>query len=91
MRLLLGVLLAAALMAQQSEPYEGQREHRAPPAGWFCEPQNYTLTVPPAHACSCERMCDETTGQIREDQQCTVYCHMDHCHCEISNKTACHP
>jgi hypothetical protein len=83
------LLLAALLVWQTSdEPYPGQSRHAEPPAGWFCIHQNAELSVPAAHACSCERSCDEN-GQVREDQSCTVFCHADHCHCDMSHKTAC--
>jgi hypothetical protein len=83
-------LIVAVLLLAQSpqEPYPGQKQHAEPPNGWFCEHQNYELSVPPAHACSCERTCDEN-GTTHEDQTCTVFCHADHCHCDMSNKSAC--
>jgi hypothetical protein len=52
--------------------------------------QNFELSVPPDHACTCERSCDEQTGQVVEDKQCKVWCHADHCSCDMSNKKACH-
>lgn len=86
------VLMTLSLVAQQTdEPYPGQGQHAQPPEGWFCEHQNYELTVPPAHACSCERSCSPETGTIIEDQKCTVYCHASHCHCHVANQKACHP
>ena len=85
MRTLLLVLL---LMAQApSEPYPGQGEHAKPPEGWMCEPQNYDLSVPRDHVCSCERTQNEN-GAIMEDKQCTVWCHMDHCKCPVTNQDA---
>lgn len=90
MKILLGLVLAAVLVAQQpDEPYPGQGNHAQPPAGWYCEHQNVALSVPPAHACSCERMCDDATGKVIEDKQCTVWCHGDSCKCDMSNKQAC--
>lgn len=87
--LLLALLLALQVTQEPPEPYEGQRNHAPPPDGWYCMGQNYELTVPPAHVCACERMCDDETGQIHEDRNCTVWCHASHCHCDVSNKTAC--
>lgn len=90
MRLLLALLTATLVLAQQpDEPYPGQRNHQEPPKDWYCMGQNYELSVPPAHVCACERMCDTETGQLHEDQKCTVYCHHDHCHCQIANHQAC--
>lgn len=92
MRYLLLALLVAVQVTQDPprEQYPGQSQHAEPPKDWFCMPQNYTLTVPPDHACNCERSCDETTGKIREDQKCGSFCHADHCKCEVSNKAMCH-
>jgi len=74
-------LLGGLVLAQQpQEPYPGQREHARPPDGWFCEHQNYELSVPPAHVCGCERVKDEN-GVIHEDKECSTWCYMDHCHC----------
>lgn len=83
-------LLVAILLVWQApeEPYPGQGHHAEPPAGWFCVHQNFELSVPPAHVCNCERTCDEN-GTIHEDQECTVFCHADHCHCDMSNRSAC--
>lgn len=83
------LLFALALTLQAAEPYPGQSEHREPPEGWQCKPQNYTLTVPVDHACNCERTCDPETHQVVEDKQCTVYCHMDHCACVVANMKDC--
>lgn len=78
--LLIGLLLG--LVAVQDEPYPGQAGHAEPPVGWFCQHQTIELNVPPAHACTCERVCDpEHPEVVHEDQGCTVYCHADHCHC----------
>ena len=85
-------LLCLLLLLQTATPpedYPGQSNHAAPPAGWMCEPQNYELSVPPEHACTCERMCDSETGKVIEDKRCKVWCHPDACKCIISNKTAC--
>lgn len=82
-------LLLIALLLQTAEPYPGQSNHAEPPKDWYCANQNYELTVPPAHVCGCERMCDSETGEIREDRTCTVWCHADHCHCQVSNQQAC--
>lgn len=91
MKILLWLVLAVVLVAQQPDPerYPGQSEHREPPVGWMCEPQNYTLSVPPDHVCSCERMCDDSTGQVIEDKQCQTWCHPTHCRCQTANKQAC--
>lgn len=86
--LLFAVVLALS-MQQPDEPYPGQGQHAKPPDGWYCEHQNFQLSVPAAHACNCERMCNPDTGAVIEDQKCTVFCHADHCHCTISNKAAC--
>ena len=79
-------LILAILLAAQTtqEPYPGQSEHQKPPEGWVCMPQNYELSVPEAHACSCERSYNDQ-GAIVEDKECTVWCHMDHCTCPITN------
>lgn len=92
MRLLLGLLVVAALVAQDAPPperYPGSNEHRQPPDGWTCEPQNYSLSVPPEHACSCERMCDETTGKVLEDKACGSWCWPAACKCPIGHSDAC--
>lgn len=92
MRTLIFVLLLALQTVTQPEDYPGQHDHAQPPDGWMCEHQNYELSVPPAHACNCERSCDTESGRVIEDKQCKVYCHMDHCHCQIANESACgHP
>jgi hypothetical protein len=85
---LLALLTLALLLQNPDEPYPGQGSHQPPPDGWFCEHQNYTLTVPEAHACNCERGCD-ANGAVVEDKTCTVYCHADHCHCGMANKQGC--
>lgn len=85
-------LAAALLLAFQTaaqEPYPGQSNHAKPPDGWTCEHQNIDLSVPPEHACNCERSCDQETGKIVEDQTCTVFCHSDSCRCTIGNMKAC--
>jgi hypothetical protein len=90
MRALLGLLLAAAVVAQQpSERYPGQSEHREPPPGWTCVHQNFELSVPPEHACSCEHMCDERTGQVLEDRNCATWCWPKSCQCPVGNSSAC--
>lgn len=83
------VLVAVVLALQSPEPYPGQGQHQQPPDGWYCEHQNYSLTVPVAHACNCERMYDPDTCAVHEDRQCTVWCWPDHCHCGVTNKGAC--
>lgn len=88
MRTILVVLVLALGVLQDPERYPGQHNHDAPPAGWMCEPQNIELSVPPDHACNCERMYDEGTKRVIEDSRCAVYCHMDHCSCRISNSQA---
>lgn len=88
--LMLAVLAAVAVTAQVAqEPYPGQSQHAEPPAGWQCQNQNYELSVPPDHVCSCERMRKED-GTMVEDQQCKVYCHMDHCACAMTDLTQPH-
>ena len=86
-------LLLALLMVLQTpavrEDYPGQKDHGQPPDGWMCVHQNYELSVPLDHACNCERACDEETGKVVEDKQCKVWCHADHCSCDMSNKQAC--
>lgn len=77
--------LVLALQATQ-EPYPGQGQHAKPPDGWFCMNQNYELSVPRAHVCTCERMKKED-GSIVEDPQCTVYCHADSCRCAMGDAT----
>ncbi len=67
------------------EPYPGQSTHATPPEGWFCEHQNYALSIPPAHACACERSTDEH-GVVHEDPGCTAWCHADHCHCDMEGQ-----
>jgi hypothetical protein len=88
LRIITTVLLGFAVLAQQPEPYPGQNQHAEPPAGWVCQHQNYELSVPPDHACACERGCDEQ-GVLHEDKQCKVYCHADHCTCQIAHKDLC--
>ena len=71
------------------ELYPGQHEHALPPEGWFCERQNVALSIPPEHACTCERMFDPTDPTIvREDRHCSVFCHADRCKCGIAGKPA---
>ena len=91
MRTILMILvLGLSLTAQKSsEPYPGQSNHKKPPDGWFCQHQNFQLSVPPAHVCKCERVCDNENGMINEDRSCTVYCHKQHCHCGVGNLKAC--
>ena len=88
MRYLLLALLLAPQATTLREDYPGQRAHGQPPDGWMCVHQNYELSVPVDHACNCERICDDS-GKVVEDQQCKVWCHADHCSCEMSNKQAC--
>lgn len=76
------LLVGFFVMQAGQEPYPGQGSHQQPPEGWFCEHQNYQLSVPPAHTCFCERVKDEN-GVVHEDKDCTVWCHMDHCHCDM--------
>ena len=83
--LLFSLMLAVSVAQQKEEPYPGHDHHAEPPQGWFCMHQNYELSVPPAHACNCERSCDEQTLAVSEDEHCTVYCYSDHCHCPIGN------
>jgi len=79
-------ILAIFLLAQTpTEQYPGQHDHAAPPEGWMCEHQNYELSVPRDHMCSCERMFSEEENRVIEDKQCSVYCHMDHCTCPIND------
>jgi hypothetical protein len=78
------VLAVLALGAQRPEP-------PVLPPGQFCV--HVTRQNPrPAHPCACQREClpteDEQGRQtvgVREDAQCTQYCHADHCHCPIKN------
>jgi hypothetical protein len=82
------ILLALALMLQQDgEQYPGQRNHAAPPEGWFCQHQ-YSIggvpQVPEDHICACARTCMDNadgTQSTVEDPKCAVYCHKDHCDC----------
>jgi hypothetical protein len=83
--LFIAFALAATLAAQSDEKYPGQSTHQPPPDGWMCEHQNYDLTVPADHMCSCERMYSEEQERVIEDKQCSVYCHMDHCACPIND------
>jgi len=76
-------LIALGATQETTEPYPGQREHKVPPDGWYCEHQNVTLSVEPSHVCVCERACDPETGVTTEDRGCTVWCHRDHCHCAL--------
>lgn len=74
MRLILALLAAVAVI----------QDHPAPPDGWMCQPQTRDFTVPPDHVCGCHRECSEDedgTTRVREDPQCKVYCHADHCSC----------
>lgn len=87
---LLALLLALQVTEPPREAYPGQSEHAKPPDGWFCEVQNYDLSVPRDHVCSCERMCDETTGAVREDRNCSVYCWPAACKCPVGHSDACH-
>ena len=51
----LSLLLTATLLAQTpapQEPYPGQREHHAPPEGWFCSRDAQDR----AHFCICSGM-----------------------------------
>lgn len=92
MRILcLALLLALQVTQEPHEAYPGQSEHRAPPEGWFCEMQNYELSVPPEHVCSCEHMCDEATGQIIESRDCAVFCHPLSCKCPVGHSDNCKP
>lgn len=91
MKYLILVLAVLSLAAQDPPPvpeaYPGQHAHALPPDGWFCERQNMTLTVRPEHACQCERMFDpDNPTVVREDRDCTVWCHADRCKCGISGK-----
>ena len=59
--LLLLTLLTGALLAQDApEPYPGQREHKEPPSGWYCQPAQHAqdLAANP-HACECRGMRDQ--------------------------------
>jgi hypothetical protein len=74
---------------QAPEIYPGQSSHAQPPEGWFCQRQNSALSVPPEHACRCERMYDpDDPTVIREDKECSVWCHPDSCKCGVSGKPA---
>jgi hypothetical protein len=80
---LLGLVLGLALQTTPVPPedYPGQREHREPPAGWYCHPAARGL----AHRCTCKRMasgadCDVIT---KEDPQCKVWCHPSRCLCPV--------
>lgn len=97
--LILPVLLIAGLSAQPPdippdppqapELYPGQHQHALPPEGWFCERQNIELSVPAEHVCTCERMYDPVDPTVvREDRECSVWCHADRCKCGIAGKPA---
>ena len=86
MRTTLLLLALLLLPIQQPEDYPGQANHATPPEGWMCQPQNIELSVPADHVCNCERMYDAETNRVIEDATCSVYCHMDHCACAISNQ-----
>jgi hypothetical protein len=88
MKGLLFALTVAAVLQRPEEPYPGQSQHGQPPEGWFCEHQNYALSVPASHACSCERSCDEN-GAVVEDKKCTTWCWPKSCKCDMSNTKAC--
>jgi hypothetical protein len=87
--LFIALLSVLVQQAPTPEPYPGQRDHAAPPDGWFCSP---TAKVK-AHECHCKRMgyttkddplCEDPGVQVTEDQKCTVWCHKDHCLCPMT-------
>ncbi len=87
----LGLALGvAAAQRQKPEQYPGQREHKEPPADYFCE-----QVADAAHRCDCpgmqkDPMCkkdpegpeEETGPTMEESQKCSVYCWKDHCRCK---------
>jgi hypothetical protein len=92
MKLLIALVFAAGVLAQVAdEPYPGQSEHREPPAGWMCHRPPVDLKGDQSHWCSCERTCDQDTQVVHEDKNCAVFCHADHCQCDIANASRCMP
>jgi hypothetical protein len=75
---------------QRHEPYPGQGEHAEPPKGWFCSSHP---SAPRDHKCDCKKTCAKPTDEdgntidgpmiVTEDARCTVFCHKDHCACEV--------
>lgn len=81
--LMVGALLAQG--AQQPEPYPGSRNHEDPPKGWFCTPK----AVQVSHRCACKNMAKDPDDPVcqsdtQEDPVCKVWCHKDHCMCQLA-------
>ena len=86
MKTLLLALMAVAVLAQQ-DPNRPFPNHEQPPEDWFCSRQNVNESVPAAHVCDCERMCRKDSDGAEftaEDPLCKVFCHKEHCHCEVT-------
>ncbi len=82
MRWLVIVVALASLAAQRPAPgkpeqYPGQSGHAEPPAGWQCEHQTTTNTIPPDHVCFCQMRCTKDEQGVEhwdEDNKCSVWC-----------------
>lgn len=88
--LALGLILGLGLLQIQTPPpeaYPGQRNHKEPPAGWFCSPNSKQKS----HICHCKRMssptkedpiCEDTP--VIESPQCAVFCWKWFCRCDVT-------
>lgn len=63
--LMLAVLTSVLAAQEPPEPYPGQREHRAPPEGWFCSRD----AVDRAHWCLCTGMVPNDDPMCRKAPQ----------------------
>lgn len=81
------ILFLTLVLTAQQDPARPFPNHEEPPAGWNCSRQNLNGTVDEAHACGCRRMCQKDGDGneiVAEDPACKVFCHKDHCTCEVT-------
>ncbi len=79
---------AVGAVAAQQDPgdaYPGQHDHAEPPKGWYCFPD----AKEPSHRCACKNMARDKDDPVclkdtEEDQACAVWCHKDHCGCQMA-------
>lgn len=94
LRLLLPALIVTALLYAigtlahaAQDPARPFPNHEEPPPGWSCMRQDVNGSVEEAHACGCQRMCSKDADgneTVIEDPTCKVFCHKDHCTCEVT-------
>ena len=84
MKLIGLVLFGIAVMAQQPDPSQPFPNHEEPPPGWFCTADARQAD----HKCACRNMPKEPNDPVchsetQEDATCKVFCHADHCRCQM--------